>query len=323
MSNPETVPLIRYPRFKELLKEISLCLKLTDLSGEPNCLALEGQRGAGKTTLVKDFAAQFPRHETDSGTVIPVYYVETPSPVTVKGMASHMLKILGDPAFDRGTLTSMNSRLTGLLKDCGVKLAIVDDFHHLIDSQTDYILNSVSDWLKVLIKETGITFLVVGIETKVESILDANPQLARLFASRQQLRPFGWEPSDPASIREFAAFIKYVERARAPLTDTIPRTELLYRLHYATDGLVGHTMNLITMAMLLSNEQGQTTIDLEALRLTFDKRLAKEFKHKTNPFAPDPTERFIPVNTEPSAISPQKPSRPKKKQRVRDTLTTQ
>jgi len=170
----------------------------------------------------------------------------------------------------------------------------------------------------VLIKETGIPFLVVGIESKVEIILNANEQLARLFASRQKLEPFRWEPTDPASIQEFAAFIKYAEQARQPLTDVVPRTELLYRLHYATDGLVGHIMNLMTMAMVLAKKRGQAAIDLTALALAFDKRLAEQFKHKSNPFITDPTERFMPTPTTPF----QNNTFHKKKQRVRDILTT-
>jgi hypothetical protein len=201
-NSEKDIPLIRYPRFKALHEEISLCQELTKLSGEPNCIYVEGQAGAGKTTLVLDYAAQFPRFDTDEGTTIPVFYAETPSPVTVKGMASHMLKVMGDPAYDKGTLTSMNGRLTGLAIDCGIKLFILDDFHHLIDSGTDHVLSEVSDWLKVLIKETNIPFLVVGIETKVEIILAANEQLARLFASRCHLEPFRWNPDELKSIQE-------------------------------------------------------------------------------------------------------------------------
>jgi len=125
---PDTVPLIRYPRFKGLHEEISMCQQLTELSGEPNCIYVEGRAGAGKTTLTLDYAAQFPRYDTDDGTVIPVFYAETPSPVTVKGMASYLLKVMGDPAYDKGTLSSMNGRLTGLMKDCEIKLVILDDF---------------------------------------------------------------------------------------------------------------------------------------------------------------------------------------------------
>src|SRR5688572_28684764 len=82
-------PLIRYPRFKQLLEEILNCHSLTIIAGEPNCMSLEGQPGVGKSTLLKDILAMFPPVETETGTEIPIFYVETPSPVTVKGLASY------------------------------------------------------------------------------------------------------------------------------------------------------------------------------------------------------------------------------------------
>ena len=102
--------LIFYPRFMELHKKIRRCQDLSRIAGEPQCMSLEGVTGAGKSTLVRNYAEQFPRCETEEGTVIPVFYLETPSPVTVKGMASVLLEKLGDPAAHKGTLWSMNSR---------------------------------------------------------------------------------------------------------------------------------------------------------------------------------------------------------------------
>ena len=105
----------------------------------------------------------------------------------------------------------MNFRLIRLMQDCQVELVILDDFHHLIDQETNRIMEQVSDWLKVLIKETGIPFLVVGIEGKVERILETNAQLSRLFAVRQRLAPFACDPQDEASLEEFARFVQYAE----------------------------------------------------------------------------------------------------------------
>src|SRR5260370_1045860 len=80
--------LIRYPRFKELHADIRQCQFLSKIAGEPQCMSLEGLPGAGKTTLVKEYAKAFPRIETGERTLVPVFYVPTPSPVTIKGMAT-------------------------------------------------------------------------------------------------------------------------------------------------------------------------------------------------------------------------------------------
>jgi hypothetical protein len=179
-----------------------------------------------------------------------------------------------------------------------VELVILDDFHHLIDRETNRVLEQVSDWLKVLIKETGIPFLVVGIDGKVERILEANAQLSRLFAVRQTLAPFRCDPTDAASVEEFARFVQYAEQAIAiPLPPTLPRLELLHRLHYATLGVVGNLMNLLRYAAWLTRQQQQAAITLPILAAAFDKRLAKHVKQPANPFLTSPETPFVALIT--------------------------
>ena len=156
--------LIRYPRFNALHQDIRMCQEMSRLAGEPQCMVLEGVTGAGKSALIQSYAGAHWRYDTAQGTKIPVFYMETPSPATVKGMAARMLEVMGDPAAHRGPLWSMNSRLTHFIQACDVQIVMLDDFHHLIDKETNRVLETVSDWLKVLIKETNVPFLVVGIE---------------------------------------------------------------------------------------------------------------------------------------------------------------
>jgi hypothetical protein len=289
--------LIRYPRFKALHNDIRECQEMSRLANEPQCMSLEGVTGAGKSTLVQDYTALFPRIEQADGTRIPIFYAETPSPVTVKGMAATLLARLGDPAAYRGTLWAMNFRLIRLMIDCQVELVILDDFHHLIDQETNRILEQVSDWLKVLIKETGIPFLVVGIEGKVERILETNAQLSRLFAVRQTLEPFRCDPSDEASIQEFGRFVHYAEQVIAvSLPVDLPRLELLHRLHYASQGVVGNLMNLLRYSAWLTRQQNQQAISLSTLAAAFEKRLAKHVKVSANPFLVLPDDSFVVPN---------------------------
>ena len=152
----------------------------------------------------------------------------------------------------------------------------------MIDKETNRILEQVSDWLKVLIKETNIPFLVVGIEGKVECILEANAQLSRLFAARQSLAPFRYDQADEASLQEFARFVHYAEEALSiALPETLPRAELLLRLHVASHGVVGNLMNLLRYAAWLTRQQQHDTIALATLAAAFDKRLGKH-REKTN-----------------------------------------
>ncbi len=100
--------LIRYPRFNKLHQDIRLCQEMSKIAGEPQCMILEGMAGAGKSTLVENYLAAFSRYDAVSRTKIPVFYMETPSPVAVIGMAARMLETFGDPDAHKGALWSMN-----------------------------------------------------------------------------------------------------------------------------------------------------------------------------------------------------------------------
>lgn len=295
--------LIRYPRFNELHQDIRMCQEMSKVAGEPQCMVLEGRTGAGKSTLVRAYTNACSRYETATGTKIPVFYMETPSPATVKGMAARMLEVMGDPAAFKGPLWSMNSRLTHFIKACEVQIVILDDFHHLIDKEKNRVLETVSDWLKVLIKETGVPFLVTGVEGKVDVILQVNKQLSRLFAVRETLEPFNWEPSDEGSLKTFATFVKCAEVGIGmSLSDELSQVELLHRLHYATDGVVGNVMNLMRFAALLAQSEGSGTLTLTILSQAFDKRLSKHTTKRVNPFTTDPGRPFIAPQIEPAIV---------------------
>lgn len=236
---------------------------MSRLANEPQCMSLEGVTGAGKSTLVQDYLALFYRIEKSDGTRIPIFYAETPSPVTVKGMAATLLAHLGDLAAHHGTLLAMNFRLIHLMMACQLELVILDDFHHLIDKETN-------------------------------RILETNAQLSRLFAVRQTLQPFRCDPSDEGSVQEFARFVQYAEQViGVPLPATPPRLELLHCLHYATGGVVGNLMNLLRYAAWITRQSHQEVMTLPILATAFDKRLAKHVKKPANPFLAAPNEAFV------------------------------
>lgn len=283
---------IYYPRLNTLNSEINRCQELSKKSSEPQCMSLEGEPGAGKTTLVRDYANQFPRYKERDGFVVPVFYSEIPSPATIKSTAASLLERLGDPGAQRGTLWSMTSRLIGLIIDCKVEIVILDEFSNLIDTETNHVLNQVSDWLKMLIKETGVPFMVVGISGKVDRILNANAQLSRLFAFRETLQPFSWENED--SIKEFSIFLQHVERIIGiELSHSLSRAEIYYRIYYSTNGFVGNIMNLLQYAGLLAVERNSKEIDLVDLSIAFCHRIEKYLFEKENPFLIPPDQKFL------------------------------
>ena len=292
--------LIRYPRLKELHQAIQLCAVLSEAAGEPQCMALMGVTGAGKSTVARTYAQAFPRTETNHGARIPVVYLETPSPATIKSVAATALRQLGDPRAASGTLWSMDARLVHFLRECQVRLVIMDDFHHLFDEESQRALGTVSNWLKVLIKESNVPFLVVGLEDRIRLILGANPQLARLFALRETLEPLAWDPARVETLADFARFVQYAEQAVGlPLSEELPRAEWLHRLHTATEGVVGHILNLLRQARAVAQAADPQTphLTLAVVSRVFRQRLQDPLRPQADPFQPAPA----PVSSSPAA----------------------
>jgi hypothetical protein len=278
---------IKYPRIRAIHERILECQRLSRLAQEPQCMILEGVPGAGKSTLVRDYVQAFPTYRGPNGLIIPALYVETPSPVTVKGMASTMLQSIGDPLWHKGTQTAMDLRLQHYIKACEVEIIILDDFHHLIERHKPHTVRTVANWIKVLIKQTGRSFLMVCIEGTSDQILGDvdNRQLSRLFAVRETLAPFSWDIRDPATIKAFHQFLKRAECALdMPIHLTIPRINFLYRVHQATNGVVAHIMNLLRSAQMMAMKCERKTIWLDDFADAYTARLSYEVKRSKNPF---------------------------------------
>ena len=314
--------LIRYPRLKELHQAIQLCAVLSEAAGEPQCMALMGVTGAGKSTVARNYAQTFPRAETAQGARLPVVYLETPSPATIKSVAAAALRQLGDPRAASGTLWSMDARLVHYLRECQVQLVIMDDFHHLFDEESQRALGTVSNWLKVLIKESSVPFLVVGLEDKIRLILGANPQLARLFALRETLDPLAWDPARVETLAAFAKFVQYAEQAVGlPLSEELPRAEWLHRLHVATGGVVGHILNLLRQAKAVAQaaEPTATHLTLAVVSGVFRQRLQDPLRPQADPFQPGLGPGTAPPTTPARAADRKRDSG---RQPLTDVLTT-
>jgi ABC-type dipeptide/oligopeptide/nickel transport system ATPase subunit len=300
MSNPaDSVSLanpgdkvIEYPRFKELYDYILMCKTLSEEMGEANCMVLEGCTGAGKTTLAKTFASAFARREDEFGVAIPVLYTETPSPVTEKSLAARLLNCFGDPGATRSPLWAIDQRLREYMVRCSVDLVILDDFQHFLDSRGNAIAIA-SDWLKVLIKDCNVPFLIVGQEGQVEAILQSNPQLSRLFAVRENLSPFLNRNKEEK--QEFAKFVKLaVKNTGLEFDESLQIGELIYRIYQATNGVVANVVNLLHTAAYLAREAETPENRIEPVKLSllsleraFDLRLQKHTGRK-NPFREPP-----------------------------------
>lgn len=230
------------------------CVKRSISFREPVGSMLLAEGGLGKTTLCKTILSLMPpteKIETDHiKKIIPVCYVEVPSPATVKSLAITMLRELGDPTYENGygTTEYLTSRLIYLLAQCETKLIFLDEFHHLFERKpTSTRMNrTTGNWLKTLVNRTGISFCLVGLPEFVP-LLQVDSQIARRFPFIYQLNPLTVDPSNNSgSIFLFLAEVaRILNKQNINFLPALDSQLIGMQIQLATKGFHSYVMSLI------------------------------------------------------------------------------
>lgn len=275
---------IDFPRNQSALNAIGNCHSHAKLSKGSEGILIQGDTGAGKTTVVKLYMQDYPRRVTEEVTIVPVLYATVPVPATCKSLVTTLLTAIGDPAAERGTQVLQTLRLKRYIEACQVELLILDEFQHFQDRDSLKVLKTVSDWLKVLMDETGVPIVLAGLPYS-HTILDDenNEQLRRRFALRIELEPFGFKTSRER--QDFRRFLNVIDE-KLPLAE---RSDLAdpgtaFCIYEATGGVVAHVMKLLRRATVIALESNREKLTTEILSLAYEQRLAANNPHKTNPF---------------------------------------
>lgn len=282
--------------FGAAYKGILLCSEKNAIYDKPFGCLLLSKGGLGKTTLCKAIVKKHPKYiKTENNinkTIIPVFYIEIPSPATVKSVASSMLKALNDPAPFSGTTAQLNHKLITLLKACETKLIFMDEFHHLFDlkTSTKRMNTVVCNWIKTLINETGICFCLVGLP-EFESLLKMDTQLARRFSHSFILNSLKIK-----RINEFGtlhAFLIQIEKnieskLNLKFEPSLSNQLLALQIFIATSGNHAYLMLLIENCLLQAMNNEQNMITTENFAKAWQQGItAYVSKISTNPFLLD------------------------------------
>lgn len=275
--------IVLHPRFREAVGLLNRCHQGSKLGGEPICGAILGASGIGKTSVVDHYCRLHPPQETETVTRQPVLKVTLQPDARPKGIAADLLSALGDPAWSSGTVQTLTNRSVGLLQRCGVELMVMDEFHHLFDADRAKVMTKASQWLKVLIVNTGIPVVVCGMQ-EAEYVLSAE-HTERRFKERLALRCFTWRT--PQGRREFCGMLKKLDET-LPLTKTsrLADRETAGRLYLACRGVPDYLMTLLRGALTEAVQRGSESLELSDLARVFEQKLAQQrvLAEQKNPF---------------------------------------
>lgn len=233
---------VYYPAFQRAMDKLARAHQLSLAGAAPRNLLLLGPAGTGKSTVLETYQQQHPPDEQAEYRRIPVLYVRVPAAPTMRSFAEEILIAIGEPMYSSGTTTEKTARIVRLLKACQVGMVMIDEFHHFLDRGKRASATDVSEWMKVLIDTLHIPVVLAGLPQS-EELLRVNEPLRRRFAAHCLLAPLALEQGDGQS--EFADVVFSLD----PLTGEnsasgLASSELLPRLHYATNGLIGYLSKL-------------------------------------------------------------------------------
>jgi hypothetical protein len=179
---------------------------------EAMCLVVVGERGVGKSAFLKHYAAQYPPVEIDDGNVRtrtrPVVYVSFPSSPTLKGAAEEFTRELLGEESTRQTRTKLTALIKKTLKDLQTEIVIADEFQH-VQEEGSKGKSVVADWLKDIIKTTGVPFVLSGMPETID-IIEADEQLHSLTEEPTIIAPYVWD--DVPSKRAWCALLAEIDK---------------------------------------------------------------------------------------------------------------
>jgi hypothetical protein len=275
--------IVHHPRFREAVSLLDRCHRHSRCGGEAVCGAILGASGVGKTSVVNHYCRLHPPEETETGTRQPVLKVTLQPDARPKGIAADLLLALGDPAWSSGTVQTLTNRAVKLLQGCGVELIVLDEFHHLFDADRAKVMTKASQWLKVLVVNTGIPVVVCGMP-EAEYVLAAE-HTERRFKERLTLRCFTWRT--PQGQREFSSMLKKLDET-LPLAQAsgLAEPDLAGRFYLACRGVPDYLMTLVRGAAGEAIQRRSERIELPDLARVYERKLAHQrvLLEQNNPF---------------------------------------
>jgi len=279
--------LVPHTAFQEATRVLEQAFEAAPTIRDPFGYFIAGESRTGKSRLIEEFQQAHLRSRTELGLQAPVVNVVVPSKPSVKGLAAEILRALGDPLAHKGTEQDMNARLLIFLKQCGVRVLILDEAQHLVDKSSKYaLIHHVSDWLKNLMNRSKVVVVIAGLHY-AQTVLSQNEQLRGRFAQKIILPRFQWQ--DPKLRVEFRGLLKgfnQVLSERFDLPD-LSSQEMALRFYLASGGLTGYVFNILRKTIWNMIDEERTAVEMTDFDIGYREMVSSEDQQAISPFSPD------------------------------------
>ncbi|MBY0420523.1 MAG: TniB family NTP-binding protein [Pararheinheimera sp.] len=253
--------LVRTAEFVEALSDFESLLLMHD-PDDPRAMMISGNAGVGKTALLKTMVKQF-ACIVDSDTISSqkvVMMKATTQNKSLDDFVTEVLKSLGDPTPTYGSYGKKKSRIEALLKERGVIVVIIDEFHDLIPKskmdQNSRIVQLVK-WL--FLNAVNPVSVVLAGTTELEELLSIDDQIKTRCLNQIRLEPFSM-----INLDECQRYLSFAKSLLSYMPSKVISAEngfFYKRLLLASDGNCRVLKNILVKAIEFTTPYEPITID--------------------------------------------------------------
>jgi len=273
---------VKFPHVASLTERLTQLIRHPYINEEPENIIVLGESGVGKSRVLQKFRNTYPPIVHPEYTEVPVLYVSVPANGNASALASAMLLALGSPFWDRGKIKDLTFQLHCLLKQCKVKVIVLDEVNHLVDKGGVKTHHYTADWLKVLLDEARLPIVMAGIPRAMR-LLKANDQLRSRFREIIYIKPFSVE-NEVETGRFCAVLTTFTNMMAGVEVISLTSGDLPKKMLFATNGYLRDIRRLLVRAVELAFRDGSLKIKLSTLEEAFRQVIYAGAPNERNPF---------------------------------------
>jgi len=257
---------VRHTAFTEAQRQIEQCLQFAGGNTEAMGLAIVGEAGTGKTSVMSGFKAKYGLIRKVEGLTGQILFATVPPQPTTRSLAGALLAGFQVGDWEKGTEDDRSKRLRKYMKDIDIHMVMLDEFQHLYNRERNKMMYEVADWLKVFMDDTRVVLVVAG-TPPCTAVISQNEQLRRRFMAPIWMPRFSWK--DMGQRKEFRSILKRFNEGLAAEYETpiLHSEDMAFRFYCASGGLINYLVKLLQKAERNAIGGNKTSITMEDLNV--------------------------------------------------------
>lgn len=273
--------LIEHPLLLEAEARMNVLVRMGERSvgREKHCMPLIAPSGCGKSTILRNYVRKLNSKRKDGE--FPALYVSLKPTIGRKSLAQDVLTELArvsnlDTNPDEGNENDLLERTKVYLAQTCCKILIIDEFHHVLLSESAKNARAVGERIKWLLIEGPCPIVVSGTD-KAEGPFRENAQLLRRAIPSVTLRKLSTSQKKDREwfAQFFSEYFATMERERiaSNATSFITDGDVLRMLMQTADGVIGIGCKIVCHAVYEMALASRNTLREEDFQIACDKLL--------------------------------------------------